>query len=229
MDPETSVNTPSRAGWRSAVLLLLTAAVLAWFWHNPVLFPLRILVVLFHELGHALVALATGGKVLEIGLGSNEGGHCVTSGGWRFFILNGGYLGSLVAGLVLLALSRAQRASRGLVSGLGLLVLLVSVLLVRPVLSFGFGYGLLTGAGLMLLGAKAPAPACWWTLRLVGVFSVLYALLDVRDDVFRYSGDLGPSDATMLAEMTHIPALVWGGGWILAGVALLVVFRKRLV
>jgi hypothetical protein len=217
------------SAWRNGSILLVTAVVLAWFWHNPALYPLRILVVLFHELGHAVVAIATGGQVVEIGLGSNEGGHCVTRGGWHFLILNGGYLGSLLAGLAILALSRARRASRGLSASLGVLVLLVTVMLVRPVLGFGFAYGLLTGIALVALGVKAPAARSWWFLRLVGVFSVLYALLDVRDDVFRNAGVVGASDATMLAEMTHIPAFVWGGGWILAGLVLLVVLRKRLV
>ncbi len=216
-------------GWKAGVLLLVTAVALAWFWHSPLLYPLRILVVLFHELGHALVAVATGGEVVEIALGSNEGGHCITRGGFHFLILNGGYLGSLVAGLVILALSRGRKASRGLVTTLGILVLGVTVTLVRPVIGFGFGYGLLTGLGLMALGVKAPVAVNWWFLRLVGVFSVLYALLDVRDDVFRNADYVGSSDATMLADMTHIPAFVWGGGWILLGVALLVLFRKRLV
>jgi hypothetical protein len=220
---------PARAGWKAGLLLLVTALALAWFWHSPLLYPLRILVVLFHELGHAAVAVATGGEVLEIGLGSNEGGHCITRGGWHFLILNGGYLGSLVVGLILLALSRGRRASRGLVTSLGVLVLLVTLWLVRPIIGFGFGYGVLTGVALMALGFKAPPVVSWWFLRLVGVFSVLYALLDVRDDVFRNADYVGASDATMLAELTHIPALVWGGGWILAGLVLLVLLRKRLV
>ncbi|NOY25166.1 MAG: hypothetical protein GXP62_04755 [Oligoflexia bacterium] len=35
-------------------------------WNLWVLLPLRILVVVFHEAGHALVALATGGRVVSI-------------------------------------------------------------------------------------------------------------------------------------------------------------------
>ncbi len=221
--------SPLATGWKAGLVLLVTAVALAWFWHSPLLYPLRILVVLFHELGHAVTAIATGGEVLEIALGSNEGGHCITRGGFHFLILNGGYLGSLVAGLIILALSRGRRASRGLVVSLGVLVLAVTLTLVRPIIGFGFGYGLITALALIALGAKAPAVVNWWFLRLVGVFSVLYALLDVRDDVFRNAEYVGSSDATMLAELTHIPAFVWGGGWILAGIALLVVFRKRLV
>ncbi len=227
-DPSSALGAKGRSRWKAAALLLVLAVLLAWFWHSPLLYPLRILVVLFHELGHAAVAVATGGEVVEIGLGANEGGHCITRGGWRFLILNGGYLGSLVAGVLLLMLSRAHRASRGLVVSLGALLLLVTLLYVRPLISFGFLYGALAGVALLGLGSKAPASVNWWFLRLVGIFSVLYALLDIKDDVFR-TGGTGLSDATMLAELTMIPAVVWGGVWIVAGIALLVVLHKKIV
>jgi hypothetical protein len=44
----------------------------------------------------------------------------------------------------------------------------------------------------------------------------MYALFDVRDDVFRAPGD-AVSDATMLAELTGLPASLWGLGWIALG------------
>jgi len=225
---KTALNASGRPRWQAALLLIALAALLAWAWHSPLLFPFRILVVLFHELGHAAVAVATGGEVLSIGLSADEGGLCVTRGGWQLLILNGGYLGSLVAGLALLSLTRSPRAARAIVVGLGALVLAVALALVRPLISFGFGWGCLAGAGLLALGLKAPPPVSWWLLRLLGVFSVLYALLDVRDDVFGAAG-AGVSDATMLAELTHVPAFAWGGAWILAGLALLFGLRRRLV
>jgi hypothetical protein len=213
--------------WPAMLGLLALAVLLGWFWHNPLLFPLRILVVLFHELGHAVVAVTTGGEVLSIGLSPDEGGLCVTRGGWRFLILNGGYLGSLVFGVVLLLLAHARGAARGIIAALGLLILGASLGLVRPLVSFGFAYGVLAGLALLACGLRAPVVVNWWLLRLLGVFSVLYALLDVRDDVFGPAGG-GSSDAIMLAAMTHVPALVWGGAWILAGLALLVLLRRRL-
>jgi len=208
-------------------LLLLAAVVVAMaFWRSPILFPLRILVVLFHETGHAAAALATGGSVVDIAVSADEGGVARTVGGWPFVVLNAGYLGSLAAGALLLVLSRRPRASRAVVASLGLLVLAVAVLYVRPLLSFGFAYGLLAGFALLALGRWAPPVAAWQVLRLTGVFSVLYALLDVRDDVLL--GAAGPSDARMLAEMTHVPAIVWGVLWIAAGCLLIWRLRRRI-
>jgi hypothetical protein len=219
----TRASSPA-ASW---LLLLAVVVVVAVFWRSPVLFPLRILVVLFHEMGHAAAAILTGGRVVDIAVSANEGGMARTVGGWSFVVLNAGYLGSLAAGAVLLVLSRRPRASRGLVIGLGLLVLGVAVLYVRPLLSFGFGYTLLAGASLLALARWAPQAATWQVLRLIGVFSVLYALFDIRDDVLYRTSC--PSDARMLADLTYVPAVVWGVLWIAAGVVLLWRLRRRLV
>ena len=53
----------------------------------------------------------------------------------------------------------------------------------------------------------------------------MYALFDVRDDVF-YAGSDVVSDATMLAAATGIPSVVWGVVWLVAGVAVLWFSRK---
>ena len=46
-------------------ILILTALVTAIFllWHYPVLYPLKLLVVFFHESSHALMTISTGGSV----------------------------------------------------------------------------------------------------------------------------------------------------------------------
>lgn len=217
---------------RDLLVLGLLAVVLVLGWHTPLLVPLRILVVLFHELGHAVAAWITGGSVVSISLSADEGGVATTAGGWRFLILNGGYLGSLLAGLAILVASRRPGPSRGLLASLGLLVLLAALFVVRPILSFGFGYTLLAGAGLMVAGVKAPVRAAWWVLRGIGVFSVLYALVDIRDDILLGRG-VPPvpgmvSDADALAALTGIPAVVWGVGWVLVGCLALWVLRRRI-
>jgi len=49
-------------------------------------------------------------------------------------------------------------------------------------------------------------------LKVIGVTSCLYAVLDIIDDVLRRPG-IG-SDADQLARLTHIPSMVWGVLWI---------------
>lgn len=199
--------------------MLLGGFVVAWwFWGTPLLFPLRVLVVAAHEASHALMAVATGGRVLEVGLDGREGGHALTQGGSALLISNAGYLGSLVWGVVLLGLTRGRGAARGLCVLLGLGLLLMAAAWVRPVLSFGFVYTVLAGAALGALGVFASHAVSRGVLRAVGLFSVLYAFLDIRDDVFFGAGE---SDAVHLAQATGIPAVVWGVAWCVAGLGVL--------
>ena len=43
-------------------------------WNSPLLMPIKLLVVFLHELSHGLMALATGGEVLDLHIAENETG-----------------------------------------------------------------------------------------------------------------------------------------------------------
>jgi len=204
---------------RDNAALALLVAVLLVFWDAALLWPFRVLIVLFHEAGHAMMALCTGGTVLSITLSPAEGGATLTQGGSIFLILNAGYLGSLAAGLALLRLTRKDAGQRGLsvVLGGGLLGAAFTWLD-----GFAFFYGLAAALGFGLLGLKASHRTVRWVLRAIGTLSVLYALFDIRDDVLFGAGR---SDAVMLAERTGIPALIWGVGWL--AISAVVVWGSR--
>ncbi len=214
--------------WSIFLLALLALAILL-AWQSPILYPFRLLVVFFHEMGHAAVALLTGGRVLEMRLSQDEGGQLLSVGGWRLAVLNGGYLGSLLSGVALLVLSRRGNLSRGLTISLGLMMVLVAVSLVRPFLSFGFFYCVCAGLGITLLGVKAPRSVSWFFCRSLGVLSIMYALVDIRDDVLLSNAAHVVTDATMLQEATGLPSVLWGLGWSVLGLALLWLLRKSLV
>ena len=55
---------------------------------------------------------------------------------------------------------------------------------------------------------------------VLAVFTGLYALFDLRDDLWRSSVRVS-SDAALLAAQTHVPALVWAALWSLISVAVL--------
>jgi hypothetical protein len=197
--------------------LELAVGFVAWFaliwvlWPTPVVYPLKIFVVLLHEISHAAAALATGGMVDRITLSPYQGGATYTRGGNAFLVLSAGYLGSLLWGLLLIRLARGHaKRVRATLAGLGILVLGVSVLLVRG--WFGLPFGLVFGFALVF-AARTLRPA-WQAaaLTVLGLTSTLYALLDIRSDVL--DRPHLPSDAHMLAQLTGIPTVAWGVLWI---------------
>ncbi len=206
---------------RSRVALAAAFVGLAWLWGSPLLWPLSIAVVFLHEASHALVTVLTGGRVLELQLGLDEGGATMSEGGLRFFILNAGYLGSLLSGIALLRMvGRARLVTVGLaVVGVGI------ALAWMPWVSWGFALVVAWCSFLAWVGLRAPPWAATTVVRLYGVYSVLYAFGDIRADVFGApSGAV--TDATMLAELTGVPAVVWGLGWMVAGAAALWANRR---
>jgi hypothetical protein len=191
---------------------------LLWFlWDTAIIYPVKLFVVLLHEVSHAGAAVATGGTVERILLNANQGGATYTLGGNAFLTLSAGYLGSLLWGalFIMLAFNRWLRP-RWILGGVGASVLLLTLFLVRGF--FGMGFGILFAAAL-LAGAKFLSQGVNRALLLgLGLTSTLYAILDIKSDVL--DRPQLPSDAAMLAEMTGIPTAAWGFLWI--GIALLV-------
>jgi hypothetical protein len=217
-----------RALERVVVPLVIAVVALA-AWDTPFVYPVKIFVVLLHELSHGLAAVATGGTIERIELSADQGGVCWTRGGWSFVVLSAGYLGSLVAGAGLLVVAARTRLDRAAALGLGVVVLLVTALWVRS--AFGLGYGLAAGGALVVVGWKLPAVVSDVVLRVIGVVSCLYVPWDIATDLVLRSHP--GSDATQLGRMTGIPGLVWGVLWgaaavVLAGVALRVSTRGGL-
>lgn len=214
--------------WRLAGLLVLCTAGIWVAWPTPFVYPLKIFVVMLHEISHAIAGLATGGRVQRITLDPYQGGATYVRGGNAFVMLSAGYLGSLLWGLALVRLSRGPtKRVRVTTMAVGLLLLLVSAAVVRG--WFGLPFGLLFGLALVVLARKASVPVQRTLLLVLGLTSAMYALLDIRSDVLDRPGLR--SDAFMLAELTGVPTIAWGLLWIglgaiACGVALRNEFRK---
>jgi len=204
----------ARAAWRALAATLLVAGAALVLWDSWLVYPLKILVVLLHEVSHGLAAVLSGGSIVRIELSADEGGVCVTRGGSRFLTLSAGYLGSLLWGALLLVLGARTRLDRPLVGLLGLGLLGVTLVYVRSL--FGFAYGIAAGGALLIVAAALPAAVSDALLRVVGIVSGLYVVRDIASDLLLR--DVPGSDANALAELTHVPGVVWGGAWILLAV-----------
>ncbi|MBI4601148.1 MAG: M50 family metallopeptidase [Planctomycetes bacterium] len=200
--------------WKELATLLAIGLAVVFLWDTVAVYPLKVLVVFLHELSHALAALLTGGSVQEIRVDPDQGGSCVTVGGSRFVTLSAGYLGSLAWGGAVLVLATRTRHDRKIAGVLGAVLVAATLAYVRPLGSFGFAFGAAAGALMLLAAARLSHGANDWILKVIGLTSCLYAVLDIKSDVLDRSQ--APSDAAMLAEATGVPTLVWGIVWISA-------------
>ena len=180
-------------------------------WDTPFVYPLKVFVVLLHEISHGLVAVATGGSIQRIVIEANQGGVCQCPGGNAFLTLSAGYLGSMAWGALILAGARAPGSwPRWAAGAIGVAVVVVTLLYVRNL--FGVLFGLLFGGILFAASRYFPTEGTRGLLTALGLTSCLYAILDIKSDIIDRPGAL--SDARMLAQLTGVPTFVWGIVWI---------------
>jgi hypothetical protein len=202
--------------------LVAALAVGVFLWDSRIVYPLKLLVVLIHEAGHAIAAKAVGGEVLSITINELQGGLCRFAFEPTVFnkivTSSAGYLGSALSGALLLFVT-LRRGSGRLVLGA------MSLFLAAVCLAWGRSlFTLVTGLGLALvlaLGARyLSAGASQAVALFLASFNGLYALFDLKDDLWSASRRAG-TDAQILADATHLPSFVWAAVWTLFAVALL--------
>jgi hypothetical protein len=189
--------------------LALLLAVAWYFWNSVFLYPLRLLVTFFHEVGHALAALITGGRVSEIALDPNGSGFCKISGGMPLLVIPAGYIGSMAAGCLLLITAFRTHLDKFVTLALGLALLLVTALYIRT--PFALGFCLFMGAVFVFASWKFSEETNELMLSFIGVTSCLEALFDIRT-LMQYDGST-KSDAVRFSELIPLPPMVWAGLW----------------
>ncbi|AZV80311.1 M50 family peptidase [Parasedimentitalea marina] len=197
-------------------LMLLTGLIFA-LWSTPVVIPLKILIVLLHELSHAGMTLLTGGAVESLSINPQQGGEVLSRGGNRFLTLSAGYCGSLMIGVTLFVLALRTNWDRYVMTLLAGVILVATALYVREL--FAFAFGIVTG-GLMIGSAKyMPLSLNDLVLRVIGLSSMIFVPYDIFSDTIARS--YLRSDARMLAEEFGGPTLFWGGAWFAIALAVI--------
>lgn len=205
------------------VLLLLVFLGVGWFfWDSPVLRPVKLLVVMMHESGHAIASLIVGGSVQRITLGSDESGACLSAlppGVLRqVIVFSAGYLGSAVMGAVLLLATFRFRLRRVVLGAACVWLAVMALLYARDFFTLMFCLG--TSVVLGLAAKFLPEGAVEVVNLFLAAFTALYALFDFRSDLWD-SNVRASSDAALLASHTFVPAIIWAALWTLLGIALL--------
>lgn len=190
----------------------------------------RSVITVCHEGGHALVAVLSGRQLAGIRLHSDTSGLTVTRGRPRgpgmVATLLAGYPAASLLGIGAAALASVGYSAAVLWVGVGLLA--VMLLKVRNIYGFLVVLGLGAGVGLVSWYAQ-PLVLAWlghavaWLLLLGGPRPVLELLGHGRHPRAQVS------DAHQLAQLTHVPRLVWITLWLALGLGALVVGGRWLL
>ena len=197
--------------------MLAILVVVFALWQTPVIVPLKLLIVFLHELSHAAMTLATGGRVLSLEVSAQQGGAVWSAGGNRFLILTAGYLGSLLIGVGLLLAALKTHADRAIMAGLGVVMLVVALLYVRSGFALVFTVG--TGVAMIAAARVLSRPVNDLALRVIGLTSMAYVPYDIFSDTIARAGL--QSDARMLAEEFGGATVMWGGLWLVVSLAVI--------
>jgi hypothetical protein len=203
---------------KQSLFLVIVLIAIFFLWNHIILFPLKVLVVFFHESSHALMTVLTGGKVETLVVNANQGGYVISRGGSRFLILSAGYLGSLVWGAVIYLIAVRTRKDKAAMAILGGMIVGIALLFGGNL--FGIGFCLLSGVIMIGLGFKASEKINDFILRLIGLTNMIYVPLDIYSDTISRSHLR--SDAYMLAEEFGGATLIWGGLWLVISVVVVI-------
>ncbi len=199
-------------------LLALIAVGLVLAWQTSIgsliLYPLTLLATWFHEMGHGLVALATGADFDHLQIEADGSGvaHWQTLGEagrlQRALVAASGPLAPALAGAALIIASRHPASTRTALVILAAALLLSTVIWVRSLT----GWIALPLLGLAI-GALAWRGSAGQQRLGVQVLGVAAAISAWRQFDYLFSADAGPgrrSDTAAIGEALLLPYWVWG-------------------
>jgi len=213
--PIVAVSTTVGSFWFMTIASLL----LLWLIPHTHRHHLRKVGTYHHELCHGIASLATGGEFHKFHVHPSGNGLCITSGGNRYLTVAAGYVGTVLAGAILLAQS---------INYLPAVVLLqiMTLLLALSTLKAGdlhtAAIGITVAAA---LGASSVLfPNAWMTRFLMNFLGVLLvwqgiAALKVLLIVSATKEGTG-SDAEVLGALTNKHPLFWA--LVLSGIAIVI-------
>jgi|TARA_Y100000310_G_scaffold281529_4_gene302055 hypothetical protein len=199
-------------------ILILAALITAIFllWQYPLLYPLKLLVVFFHESSHALMTVSTGGSVQSFVIDQMQGGYVISAGGNRFLTLTAGYLGSLMWGVVIYLVAVRTDLDKAMMVILGVAVLAIAASFITEPFPLAFAGGV--GIALIVSGWKLGTDINDLILRVIGMTNLIYVPYDIYSDTIARSHLR--SDAFMLAEEFGGAGWLWGGFWLVISLIL---------
>jgi len=209
---------------------LALLCILLWqtWWGSLLLYPFTILATWFHETGHGLAAILTGGSFERLLIYPNGSGVALSLQAADSSVLSAalvsaaGPLGPPIAGALLIVASRSRRATRAALAVLAAVLVLSTLIWVRSLVGW-IVLPLITLALLVVL-QRGSAKAQDLAIQLLGVQACISTYQDVGylfSDDGQIAGRVQRSDTAAIADSLLLPYWFWGGAISLVIVALL--------
>lgn len=191
-------------------------AVVAW--DTFLIYPIKLFVVLTHELSHAIAAIVSGGTVHSITVSENLGGSTSISDGSETVISAAGYLGSVLFGSLLFISGYNKKTANWICYSFAAIFLISAANLIDG--AIGKILAVFYAVLLIISPNYFPKIVHNYFMKILGIVSCLYAVIDIKVDLLTTA--YRPSDAQLLANITSIPAYVWGILWFFISIAVVI-------
>ena len=210
----------SPKGRKITEFLVLTSAIILSFifWNTFYIFPIKLFVVLLHEISHGLAAIASGGNIAEIQINYNLGGAAKITGGNSLLIASAGYIGSLLWGGLLFLSARNQKFSIYVCTFYSIGILIITALFIKHLFGIFFALGFVIF--LFISPRYLPDLFHKFSIKILGIISCLYTIFDIKSDLITLN--YSSTDAQIIANITNIPAIFWG--FLMLAVSLLIFY-----
>lgn len=207
------------------VIILLVLIISFFAWNTFIIYPIKLFVVLLHEMSHGLVAVLTGGKIISIELNKYLGGLTTTEGGNILLIASAGYLGSVGIGALLFISSFDKKVSTWFNTALAVLMIIFAANFLVDLLSQITA--LLAAVLLMVSPRYFNSLVNQIIMRSLGLVSAFYVLIDIKEDLL--SGSNYQTDAVILENITSISAAYIGILWLLISALVIYFLIRKLI
>lgn len=208
------------------LFIVFGVLIISFFaWDTFVVYPIKLFVVLLHEMSHGLSAVLTGGRIVSIELNQYLGGMTTTEGGNILIIASSGYLGSIAIGALLFISSFDKKVSTWFNTSLALLLLIFAANFLVGMLSQIIA--LIASVILIVSPRYFNSLTNQIITQSLGLVSAFYVLIDIKEDLL--SGTGYQTDANILEEITSVSATLIAFVWLVISAAVIFFLLRKLI
>lgn len=208
------------------LFIVFGVLIISFFaWDTFVVYPIKLFVVLLHEMSHGLSAVLTGGRIVSIELNQYLGGMTTTEGGNILIIASSGYLGSIAIGALLFISSFDKKVSTWFNTSLAILLLIFAANFLVGMLSQIIA--LIASVILIVSPRYFNSLTNQIITQSLGLVSAFYVLIDIKEDLL--SGAGYQTDANILEEITSVSATLIAFVWLVISAAVIFFLLRKLI